>query len=109
MKNDYTQGLEKQLEELQEKLALAQWEAEQYKETLQNRKGKLALIVHSSPPIGGGSAEHKSAYMAEIIIRPEKDSSGHWMYRFIKDRTGKRQDKTFTIEQIREFAMNFWE
>ena len=103
---NYTEQIEKQNEELQKKLAMSEREVTEYKDIIESRKGKLVILEKS---FGLGSGEVKSRYMAEIVIQTERDNNNQWVYRIVKDRSGKRQDKIYTIEQIREFALNFWE
>jgi hypothetical protein len=99
-KNDYTQGLEKQLEELQEKLAISEYEAEQYKALAKDRKGKLVLIDNT----GQYSRDIKAMYMVDIAVEREQQPSGHFLYKVVKDRAANSVGKLYTLEKLREFV-----
>ena len=99
-KIDYTQQLEKQLEELQEKLAMAQFEAEQYKEIASTKKGKL-ILIHER--IGTGR-DLKASFMCDIAAHSEKKMSGQWVYIIDKDRTGCNVGKELTLDALQKMA-----
>jgi len=101
--SDYIKSLEEQNEELRQKLALSEFEAEEYKKIVKSRKGKFVLLSSS------GSA-FRLEYLADIIISPsQKQPNGSYAFEVIKDRSGKFQNQTFTAEQLREQALNFWQ
>ncbi len=103
MNSDYIKSLEEQNEELRQKLALSEFEAEEYKNIVKSRKGKLVLLSASASAL-------RLEYLADIIISPtQKQPNGSYLFEVIKDRSGKFQKQTFTVEQIREQSQNFWQ
>jgi len=99
--NTYTQGLEKQLEELQEKLAMAQFEAEEYKKIVKERVGQLVVVQDTA------GAASKLPFVADKVFKACRDSSNQWVYELVKNRDGTTGE-IYTLDEMREKARNFW-
>jgi hypothetical protein len=101
--SDYTTGIEKQNEELQQRLALSEFEAEEYKKILDSRKGIFVVVQDAL------SLNFRLSDVADVVLKPiGKKMSGEWEYEVIKDRTG-RFGEIYNLDQIRDKARNFWQ
>jgi hypothetical protein len=101
MSSEYERQLEQRNEELQQKLAIAQFEAEEYKKIVKERVGQLVVVQDTA------GAASKLAFVADKVFKACRDSSYQWVYELVKDRTGKT-GKIYTLEEMREKARNFW-
>lgn len=104
MSSDYIKNLEEQNEELRQKLAMSEFEAEEYKKIIKDRKGLLVVVQDTNP-----SSITKLPFIADVVLRPtSKKMSGDWEYEVIKNRVGKTGG-IYTLEEMRKKAQNYWQ